>query len=961
MSSGLYRTIAIGLLSSLPGMTIAQTPVLVKDINPGVWSGSVFVDKIVLVGSSVLFITSGGLWRYDGNGPSTLVRADLSGKYAIQSSISLPDGSLLFSGEGYAPSGNELWRTDGTAVGTHLLRDLNPGYESSIPSGFVRLSDGSVLFATPGAVSGVWRTDGSSAGTIHVADLTPRDGRMVAGGSRAFFAATAGGEYRLGVSDGTSGGTTLLASPADGEIGMLGDVALFGRLNGSARELWRSDGTDPGTTLVLGLGGSGALPSGFAVLGGNAYFAAGGWLWKTDGSSAGTVPVKAVSIGAGGIASAGSLLFFSASTPESGLELWRSDGAADGTYMVADLTPGSASSSPWKLTPTNDPTVPLLFLIGSTLWRTDGTAAGTVALALPAGFTSAGSFVVAGASVYLLSRPAPLRASLTLADPVAVPVPGMPIPNLSWPRGLAEVGGRVVFSAYRSDIGDAAYSSDGSGDGTTPLAGVTGGFNNPIQVQRLGTLGLFSTDQGALYRTDGLSAEPVVDAAVGLRVTSRLPVVGGRLFFGGLSNSNSSGLWTTDGTSAGTTYLKSVPSVGPAVDLGGTLVFLGSDTTHGWEPWRSDGTPDGTSLVKDVSPGGDKSSLPQSQAAGVQGVGFFTLTTSTYFQPPQVWRTDGTEAGTRPLPSSGSRPYDLTISGGRLFYTASNLAAGGELWMSDGTEAGTHVVADISPGPAGSEPYSLVDAYGTLFFTATEPTTGFELWRSDGSVAGTYRVKDIAPGANDSFPTNMYVADGLLYFAADDGVHGGELWVSDGTEAGTHMVTDLRPGPAWSSPSGMVAVNGVLYFAANDGVAGYELWKLPLTRGPLGARSFYTVEPCRVADTRDPESPWGGPSLSTGMARALRIAGRCGIPPGASAVAGNVTVTNPSAGGHLVAYTAGTVPPLTSFSNFGPGATRANNGTLSLSPEGDLVLRAELNGLPSSVVDVIVDVFGYYR
>src|SRR5262249_255102 len=42
---------------------------------------------------------------------------------------------------------------------------------------------------------------------------------------------------------------------------------------------------------------------------------------------------------------------------------------------------------------------------------------------------------------------------------------------------------------------------------------------------------------------------------------------------------------------------------------------------------------------------------------------------------------------------------------------------------------------------------------------------------------------------------------------------------------------------------------------------------------------FYTITPCRVADTRDDIGPYGGPSLDPTMDRAYVIAGQCGIPP----------------------------------------------------------------------------------
>ena len=49
----------------------------------------------------------------------------------------------------------------------------------------------------------------------------------------------------------------------------------------------------------------------------------------------------------------------------------------------------------------------------------------------------------------------------------------------------------------------------------------------------------------------------------------------------------------------------------------------------------------------------------------------------------------------------------------------------GELWRSDGTEAGTYLVKDINPGVGDGGPSFLTNVNGTLFFSANDGTTGF--------------------------------------------------------------------------------------------------------------------------------------------------------------------------------------------------------------------------------------------
>jgi ELWxxDGT repeat protein len=62
-----------------------------------------------------------------------------------------------------------------------------------------------------------------------------------------------------------------------------------------------------------------------------------------------------------------------------------------------------------------------------------------------------------------------------------------------------------------------------------------------------------------------------------------------------------------------------------------------------------------------------------------------------------------------------SNPDELVQVGTTTFFVASTPQAGRELWRSDGTEAGTALVRDVLPGPSGSDPRSLVAVNGTLF------------------------------------------------------------------------------------------------------------------------------------------------------------------------------------------------------------------------------------------------------
>ena len=258
------------------------------------------------------------------------------------------------------------------------------------------------------------------------------------------------------------------------------------------------------------------------------------------------------------------------------------------------------------------------------------------------------------------------------------------------------------------------------------------------------------------------------------------------------------------------------------VEANGFAYFTADDGVHGRELWRTDGTAAGTAMVTDLYTG-------------------------------SAW-----DDGSYSYVPNASNPQNLTVVGGSLFFTADDGVNGTELWKSDGTASGTALVKDIQTGsdfdydsysyvPNSSNPQSLTAGEGLLYFTADDGVSGTELWQSDGTTSGTVLVKDVYSGSsfdNDSYsyvpnssnPENLTAVEGLLFFTANDGVNGTELWETDGTAAGTVLVKDIQTGsdfdsdsssyvPNSSNPQHLTTVDGTLFFAADDGVNGNELWK----------------------------------------------------------------------------------------------------------------------------------------
>src|SRR5215475_13527741 len=103
--------------------------------------------------------------------------------------------------------GIELWRTNGTAAGTFMVADLNPGASGSFPASFVNLN-GLVYFDTFSASghSELFVTNGTSAGTQLIKDFGASDSIVqVVSVNGALYLWTGSGLWR---SNGTPGGTT---------------------------------------------------------------------------------------------------------------------------------------------------------------------------------------------------------------------------------------------------------------------------------------------------------------------------------------------------------------------------------------------------------------------------------------------------------------------------------------------------------------------------------------------------------------------------------------------------------------------------------------------------------------------------------------------------------------------------------------------------------------------------------
>ncbi|MBX2935397.1 MAG: hypothetical protein KF825_14220, partial [Ferruginibacter sp.] len=274
----------------------------------------------------------------------------------------------------------QLRRTDGTAAGTSLVYEFNE-YAGVAPVGaLMRNVNGMLYFLLydqwGSGYDAIWRSDGTAAGTFLLRDLGTEYfgmGYFMGAGSKVCFMVgkSANNNSVLFVTDGTAAGTVPMYEfnsvfntniyPAFTNIGTTLYFAANDGVNG--KELWKTDGTAAGTLLAADIipGSGSSNPVYLTALNNTLYFNAftpanGSELWKFDGSVASLV--KDINPGSNGSGPAGltvsdNTIIFSSNDGTNGGELWITDGTADNTVMVADINPGAGNSVPNTFTPGN--------------------------------------------------------------------------------------------------------------------------------------------------------------------------------------------------------------------------------------------------------------------------------------------------------------------------------------------------------------------------------------------------------------------------------------------------------------------------------------------------------------------------------------------------------------------------------------------------------------------------------
>jgi ELWxxDGT repeat protein len=617
-------------------------------------------------------------------------------------------------------------------------------------------------------------------------------------------------------------------------------------------ELWKSDGTDDGTVLLKTFNQTSSLTVAGSVL----FFAAdsdssGYELWKTNGTAEGTVMVKDIYPGpsASGISQLTEFngqLFFTANNGVTGVELWKSDGTGSGTVLVKDILRVAGSSKPQNLVTMNG----FLYfranngMNGYELWKTDGSASGTTMVVDIYPVDKKGSnpeqIVNANGTLYFFANNGidgkqlwKSNGNTGNATQVKIIQPGG-TPNLDH---LTAVGSVVCFQANDSIHGAEIWRSDGTGAGTYLMADITPGPGSDTEYATP-HLNNFKTVNGKLYFL-------AMENGVGLWTSDGTPAGTVQLTnyyevnFSWISHNCSSfnnevyfagedwevgglALWKTDGTRANTRKIKGALGDGydsnpMFTELNGELFFIGKS-----EIWKTDGTEEGTVIVRLMGP--PPSSMPL-ELTDVNGTLFFSATDNQY-GGHTLWKSDGTDAGTTMVKEYIYWIKELSNINGSIYFSGRDYR-GDELWTSDGTSAGTSLVKNIATDPYyppfNSNPAEFTELNGQVVFVATMSDRNPYLWTTDGTDAGTQYIEGAQIGEEKfGMPRDLTKSGDKIFFAAQSGL-GSELWVTDGIT--TSLTRDIKLHYRGSEPIQLTAFNNMVYFQADNAGNGYELWK----------------------------------------------------------------------------------------------------------------------------------------
>jgi ELWxxDGT repeat protein len=406
----------------------------------------------------------------------------------------------------------------------------------------------------------------------------------------------------------------------------------------------------------------------------------------------------------------------------------------------------------------------------------------------------------------------------------------------SMPHSFTAVGDTVYFVAGGLSNGDQLWVTSGDAASTHE---VSPGFKVGTIVESGGRLFMPAehtfSDYG-LWSIDPAGGIPYL--VKDMHLASSIARMGdffdfdGKLIFFAEDSAHGIEPWVSQGTGSTTALLvdtiqgsQFAVNTHPVVQYGARAYFTSNFATYTGAPqttwWTTDGTAAGTVPLHSFSSTAIAGNLFQLKGKLCLVVAEPSPST------PELWCTNGAQADT----TLAAILSDITINliddkfvanADGAYFKAHTATSGEELWVTDGTAAGTRPVSNF-PEAAPDVVEELINVSGKIYFTATTDSVTTRLWVVD---EGARSVTALTPVATTDeqllWPRLLTNFNGTLAFLGRRLNSDEEIWKSDGTPTGTKRLAHFDFHPSWPM-LGMVALGQSLYFDG-DGGEGREPW-----------------------------------------------------------------------------------------------------------------------------------------
>ncbi len=444
---------------------------------------------------------------------------------------------------------------------------------------------------------------------------------------------------------------------------------------------------------------------------------------------------------------------------------------------------------------------------------------------------------------------------LTFGQTILESYPGS-TPSVFQTSNYINMNGKMYYFGRTSGYQWSLYVTDGTTAGNTVVTNLGLQVSNVIPQdidaryndwKAVYNNKLYFTANGQLWQSDGTTAGTITLNPYNYLNAKYFKIYNGKLYFTAQNATNGQELWSTDGTVAGTAMLKDIyPGANSSFNsqfdphftiFNNKLFFVANDGVTGFELWSTNGTTAGTTIFIDLKQTETEPGIYDQGAfkyvSNYSTMGFKVFNNKMYFAASSeftkqyggsfyLFSTDGTVGGTNYIAPSvdfaicncspgsinlvGAKsltvtPNEMLVNGNSIF-PIPNIPIGFKILKFDLSNQISFLSSGLIIGDSGSGPDteqgSMVLFNSEYYFITTGPVAGasLELWKINPTTGIKTQVSQAASLSFILFNDNngysrlllAQVWNGKLYFVKADGLNGA-IFATDGTLANTTQVS----------------------------------------------------------------------------------------------------------------------------------------------------------------------------